>query len=81
MADAVVIMRRHFTVVNLDRSYRTKTITKGLLVDENDQESMRTLLKAQHRLRFDDEEKQVNGFEPLSLSTGNTAHFVQRPRL
>lgn len=46
-----------------------KEITRGLLVDEKDQTSMRTLLKAQHRLRFDCEEKQVHDLEPLSLST------------
>ncbi|DBA00769.1 TPA: hypothetical protein N0F65_004674, partial [Lagenidium giganteum] len=59
----------HFTVVNLDRSYRKKRILQGLCVDENDQESMRTLLKAQHRWLFDEEEKKLLALEPLELST------------
>ncbi|RLN51548.1 hypothetical protein BBJ29_010098 [Phytophthora kernoviae] len=59
----------YFTVANLDRSYRMKQISTGLKVDENDQESMRTLLKAQHRWLFDDEERKLLKLEPLSLST------------
>ncbi|CAI5711384.1 unnamed protein product [Peronospora destructor] len=46
----------YFTVANLDRSYRMKQISTSLKVDENDQESMRILLKAQHRWLFDDQE-------------------------
>ncbi|TMW55723.1 hypothetical protein Poli38472_010605 [Pythium oligandrum] len=59
----------YFTVVNLDRSYRRKLILQGLAVDESDQESMRRLLKAQHRWLFDDEDKELLCLEPLSLST------------
>ncbi|KUF88126.1 CWF19 protein 2 [Phytophthora nicotianae] len=59
----------YFTVANLDRSYRMKQISTGLKVDENDQESMRTLLKAQHRWTFDDQELKLLTLEPLSLST------------
>lgn len=59
----------YFTVVNLDRSYRPKLILQGLQVDENNQDSMRRLLKAQHRWLFDDEDKQLLCLEPLSLST------------
>jgi hypothetical protein len=55
--------------VNLDRSYRQKIILQGLQVDENDQDSMRRLLKAQHRWLFDDEDKQLLCLEPLTLST------------
>ncbi|CEG35395.1 atp-binding cassette superfamily [Plasmopara halstedii] len=61
----------YFTVVNLDRSYRTKQILTGLKVDENDQESMRTLLKAQHRWMFDNQERKLLTLKPLSLSTPN----------
>lgn len=66
----------YFTVINLDRSYRKKPIIKGLLRDENDQESMRTLLKAQHRWLFDDEERKLLSLEPLSLSTLNGGDTV-----
>ncbi|TYZ69244.1 hypothetical protein PybrP1_010774 [[Pythium] brassicae (nom. inval.)] len=59
----------YFTVVNLDRSYRKKAIAKRLAVDESDQESMRTLLKAQHRWLFDGEEKKVLTLDPLEIST------------
>lgn len=69
----MVVCHRYFTVVNLDRSYRNKRIVKGLKVDENDQESMRILLKAQHRWLFDDEERKLLSLEPLSLSTLNTS--------
>lgn len=61
--------RSYFTVVNLDRSYRKKPIAKRLAVDESDQESMRTLLKAQHRWLFDGEEKKVLTLDPLEIST------------
>ncbi|GMF35976.1 unnamed protein product [Phytophthora lilii] len=63
----------YFTVANLDRSYRMKQISTGLKVDENDQESMRTLLKAQHRWLFDDQERKLLTLEPLSLSTPNSS--------
>ncbi|KAG6959643.1 hypothetical protein JG687_00008654, partial [Phytophthora cactorum] len=62
----------YFTVANLDRSYRMKQISTDLKVDENDQESMRTLLKAQHRWSFDDQELKLLTLEPLSLSTPTT---------
>lgn len=55
--------------MNLDRSYRKKPIAKRLAVDESDQESMRTLLKAQHRWLFDGEEKKVLTLDPLEIST------------
>lgn len=55
--------------MNLDRSYRKKPIAKRLAVDESDQESMRTLLKAQHRWLFDGEEKKVLSLDPLEIST------------
>ncbi|CAI5747506.1 unnamed protein product [Peronospora destructor] len=64
-----------YTVANLDRSYRMKQISTGLKVDENYQESMRTLLKAQHRWLFDDQEAKLLKLEPLSLSTPNAASF------
>ncbi|RQM11294.1 hypothetical protein KXD40_007776 [Peronospora effusa] len=70
---ARVSSARYFTVANLDRSYRMKQISTGLKVDENDQESMRTLLKAQHRWLFDDQEAKLLNLEPLSLSTPNAA--------
>ncbi|KAG6595911.1 ATP-binding Cassette (ABC) superfamily [Phytophthora cinnamomi] len=69
----------YFTVANLDRSYRMKQISTGLKVDENDQESMRTLLKAQHRWLFDDEERKLLTLEPLSLSTPNSKNFHFTP--
>ncbi|KAG2835400.1 hypothetical protein PC113_g20227 [Phytophthora cactorum] len=49
-----------------------KQISTDLKVDENDQESMRTLLKAQHRWSFDDQELKLLTLEPLSLSTPTT---------
>ncbi|KAE9035179.1 hypothetical protein PR002_g7704 [Phytophthora rubi] len=69
----------YFTVANLDRSYRMKQISTGLKVDENDQESMRTLLKAQHRWLFDDEERKLLTLEPLSLSTPNSTNIHVTP--
>ncbi|CAH0479278.1 unnamed protein product [Peronospora belbahrii] len=63
----------YFTVANLDRSNRIKQISTGLKVDENDQESMRTLLKAQHRWLFNDQETKLLTLEPLSLSTPNAS--------
>jgi hypothetical protein len=61
-------------VANLDRSYRMKQIATGLKVDEGDQESMRTLLKAQHRWLFDDQERKLLTLEPLSLSTPSSTN-------
>lgn len=72
-------MCSYFTVANLDRSYRMKQISTGLKVDESDQESMRTLLKAQHRWLFDDEERKLLTLEPLSLSTPNSTNFRFTP--
>lgn len=69
---------RYFTVVNLDRSYRKKPIAKRLAIDENDQESMRTLLKAQHRWLFDSEEKKVLTLEPLEISTLTARAYKNR---
>ncbi|RLN14591.1 hypothetical protein BBJ28_00013322 [Nothophytophthora sp. Chile5] len=71
---ARVCSARYFTVANLDRSYRMKRISTGLKVDESDQESMRTLLKAQHRWLFDDEERKLLTLEPLSLSTQTSSN-------
>ncbi|KAL3660414.1 hypothetical protein V7S43_014567 [Phytophthora oleae] len=49
----------YFTVVNLDHAHRKANISRGLLVDELDQESMRIMLKAQHRSKFDHEERKL----------------------
>ncbi|KAF1323937.1 Atp-binding protein, partial [Globisporangium splendens] len=68
----------YFTVVNLDRSYRKKPIAKRLAIDEDDQESMRTLLKAQHRWLFDSEEKKVLTLEPLEISTLNARAYKKQ---
>jgi hypothetical protein len=51
-----------------------KQIATGLKVDEGDQESMRTLLKAQHRWLFDDQERKLLTLEPLSLSTPSSTN-------
>jgi hypothetical protein len=56
-------------VVNLDRLHRVSSIARGLMVDEADQASMRTLLKAQHRYAFDREERKLLSLESLALTT------------
>ncbi|RLN96979.1 hypothetical protein BBJ28_00000696 [Nothophytophthora sp. Chile5] len=56
----------YFTVVNLDRHSRKDRILKGLLLDETDQASMRTMLKAQHRWKFDGEERKLLSLDPLT---------------
>lgn len=58
----------YFTVLNVDDAGNYKRIEKGLLVDDADQEGMRTLLKAQKRLQFEDEEKDLLQLRPLDLS-------------
>ena len=71
-------MFSYFTVLNLDDATGTeyKYIDKGLQVDENDQEQMRALLKAQKRWQFEEEEKHLLTLEPLSLS-----HPIDSPQL
>ncbi|RLN92010.1 hypothetical protein BBJ28_00022531 [Nothophytophthora sp. Chile5] len=56
----------YFTVVNLDGHSRKDRILKGLLLDETDQASMRTMLKAQHRWNFDSEERKLLSLDPLT---------------
>lgn len=58
----------YFTVLNVDGAGQYKQINKGLRVDEENQEEMRMLLKAQKRLSFEQEEKSHNTLPPLDLS-------------
>ncbi|KAF4316356.1 hypothetical protein BBO99_00008374 [Phytophthora kernoviae] len=71
----------YFTVVNLDQTYQKRCITKGLLVDEGDQASMRTMLKAQHRYAFDKEERKVLPVDPLALTTTTASRAMISPSL
>ncbi|KAG7392112.1 hypothetical protein PHYPSEUDO_002336 [Phytophthora pseudosyringae] len=59
---------RCFTVVNHDQLHGKTRISRGLLVDENDQPSMRTLLKAQHRYAFDKAEQKLLPLDRLDVS-------------
>ncbi|KAG7392113.1 hypothetical protein PHYPSEUDO_002337 [Phytophthora pseudosyringae] len=59
----------YFTVVNLDQMHRKTRISRGLLVNESDQASMRTMLKAQHRYDFDNEERKLLPLKRLPLTT------------
>jgi hypothetical protein len=56
-------------VASLDHLHRKARISRGLLLDEMDQESMRTMLKAQHRYNFDNEERKLLPLERLVLTT------------
>lgn len=61
-------LHSYFTVLNVDGAGQYKQINKGLRVDEENQEEMRMLLKAQKRLSFEQEEKSHNTLPPLDLS-------------
>lgn len=71
----------YFTVANLDETYQKKHLSKGLLVDEEDQEIMRTLLKAQHRYALDSEKRKVSPLDPLEFASTSNAKTVIQPSL
>lgn len=58
----------YFTVLNLDDKDHFKTIDKGLEVDENNQNEMRILLKAQKRLTFEGEDTNFHALKTRILS-------------
>ncbi|KAL4129312.1 hypothetical protein PRNP1_005499 [Phytophthora ramorum] len=66
----------YFTVVNLDQLHNKARISRGLLVDEKDQVSMRTLLKAQHRYAFDKAEQNLLSRGRLELTTATPSLVV-----
>ncbi|KAH7472127.1 putative acyl-CoA thioester hydrolase [Phytophthora ramorum] len=66
----------YFTVVNLDQLHNKARISRGLLVDEKDQVSMRTLLKAQHRYAFDKAEQNLLSRGRLELTTATPSLAV-----
>ncbi|POM72396.1 ABC Superfamily [Phytophthora palmivora] len=55
----------YFTVLNLDEKDAFKSIDKGLKVDEDNQREMRMLLKAQKRLEFAEEDKNLHSLKTL----------------
>ncbi|ETL84276.1 hypothetical protein L917_15862 [Phytophthora nicotianae] len=62
----------YFTVANLDASGNANCITRGLAASEEDQEGLRTLLKAQHRRLLREELLQL---QPLALSSISGSHL------
>lgn len=58
----------YFTVLNIDAAGQYKPIHKGLLIDEANQTDMRSLLKAQKRWQFEEEDKNLLSLKPLDLS-------------
>ena len=61
-------MIRYFVVLNIDDDGSYKRINKGLLVDEQDQDQMKVLMRAQRRWQFEEEEKPLHSITPLNLS-------------
>ncbi|GLD96742.1 hypothetical protein PINS_up005425 [Pythium insidiosum] len=61
----------YFTVLNVDVGGHLKEIDTGLLVDENKQEEMKILLKAQKRWEFEEEDKNLLRLKPLDISLEN----------
>ncbi|ETN02937.1 hypothetical protein, variant 1 [Phytophthora nicotianae INRA-310] len=55
----------YFTVLNLDEKDAFKPIDKGLKIDEDNQHEMRVLMKAQKRLEFAEEDKNVHSLKTL----------------
>ncbi|ETM99213.1 hypothetical protein PPTG_18951 [Phytophthora nicotianae INRA-310] len=55
----------YFTVLNLDEKDAFKPIDKGLKIDEDNQHEMRMLMKAQKRLEFAEEDKNVHSLKTL----------------
>ncbi|TMW55722.1 hypothetical protein Poli38472_010604 [Pythium oligandrum] len=58
----------YFTVLNVDDGGHLKEIEKGLVVDESSQEDLKTLLKAQKRWEFEEEDKNLLRLKPLELA-------------
>lgn len=52
-------------MLNLDEKDAFKQIDKGLKIDEDNQREMRMLLKAQKRLEFAEEDKNLHSLETL----------------
>lgn len=55
----------YFTVLNLDEKDAFKPIDKGLKIDEDNQREMRMLMKAQKRLEFAEEDKNLHSLKTL----------------
>ncbi|CAH0490128.1 unnamed protein product [Peronospora farinosa] len=55
----------YFTVLNLNENNAFKLIEKGLKIDQNNQCEMRMLLKAQKRLEFAEEDKNLHVLKTL----------------
>lgn len=66
--DCVWCVYSYFTVLNVDAAGQYKPIHRGLLVDESNQNDMRSLLKAQKRWQFEEEDKNLLSLEPLDIS-------------
>ncbi|RLN96980.1 hypothetical protein BBJ28_00000697 [Nothophytophthora sp. Chile5] len=68
--------------INMDDivTMHARRISTGLQVSEADQASMRTLLKAQHRWNFDQEERKILALDPLALTT-TASKTVRSPSL
>jgi hypothetical protein len=62
---AVCLCGSYFTVLNLDDKDAFKPIEQGLKVDEDNQREMRMLLKAQKRLEFAEEDKNLHSLKTL----------------
>ncbi|RLM96884.1 hypothetical protein BBO99_00006818 [Phytophthora kernoviae] len=55
----------YFTVLNMDEKDAFKQVDKGLKVDEGSQKEMRMLMKAQKRLEFAEEDKNLHSLKTL----------------
>ncbi|KAG7398788.1 hypothetical protein PHYBOEH_010420 [Phytophthora boehmeriae] len=55
----------YFTVLNMDEKGAFKQIDKGLTINEDNQEEMRMLMKAQKRLEFAEEDKNLHSLKTL----------------
>lgn len=58
---------RFFTVLNLDSTPQFQAISKGLKIDEANQEEMKAMLKAQKRFEFQEEHRNVHSLKPLEV--------------
>ncbi|KAK1930813.1 putative acyl-CoA thioester hydrolase [Phytophthora citrophthora] len=65
----------YFSIANLNESDQIECVTQVLRVNEDDQNSLRALLKAQNRRQLRDEEHELLHFQPLGLSPISGSHL------
>ncbi|KAG1691018.1 hypothetical protein DVH05_027301 [Phytophthora capsici] len=65
----------YFSVANLDELEQVECVTQVLRASEDDQDSLRALLKAQHRRKLRNEEHELLQLHPLRLSPISGSHL------